>query len=138
VKSELIIFLLIVLGNGAVALWKKWKERQAAQPAPQAPAARVPPPAPRVRERPDRRAEVERLRERARAKARAADPAPAPLPRVVTQVAVAPPSVPVRARPVASVPSAPLPVLGLDRRSLRQAMLLHEILGPPRSVRPHG
>ncbi len=137
-KSELIIFVLIVLGNGAVALWKKWKERQAAQPASRVPEARVPPPAPRIRERPDRRAEVERLRERARAKARAVElaSAPLPLPRVAAPVAVAPPAV--RTRPVASVPAAPLPLLGLDRRSLRQAMLLHEILGPPRSVRPHG
>lgn len=146
VKSELIIFLLIVAGNGAVALWKKWKERQVAQPTrpsmPPRQPARVP--EPRVRERPDRRAEVERLRERARAKARAAavavaptvrDAAPASPPR---PTAVVRPMTTARAAAPRHATSGPLPIVGLDRASLRRAMLLHEILGPPRAVRPHG
>lgn len=130
-KAEVIIFLLIVAGNGAVALWKKWKERQAAQQAQRAPAPRKPIPAPRVRERPDRRSEVERLRERARTRLRE-EPVPDPVPRPAVR-----PAAPV-ARPSVASARTPLPVgIALDRKSLRQAVMLNEILGPPRSIRPY-
>jgi len=165
-KYELIIFILIVVGNGAVALWKKWKEQQASQPAPRPSPPRVPEPAPRIRERPDRRAEIERLRERAKAKAQAKARAEAQAqaqaraqaqhharpenrpdvatiaqkPRVASAVAAIAPAATARsqAHPVTLGTVAAWDLRGLDRVSLRQAMLLREVLGPPRSLRPHG
>ena len=41
-KTELVIFILILLGNGAVALWKKYKQNIASPPA-QDPRPSLPP-----------------------------------------------------------------------------------------------
>jgi hypothetical protein len=50
-KTELIIFIVVLLGNGAVALWKKYKEQAASRPeaAPRPTASPRPAPRPRLK-----------------------------------------------------------------------------------------
>ncbi len=149
-RSELIIFILVMVANGAIALWKQRKEAQAAAEerlkasggmrAPDRPRAMPRPAAPRVPatspQRPARR----------RQEAPPARPAivRAPVPAPARPVA---PPVPVmgvpRSTPAAVIASRrtvfastdPRALLR-DRAALRRAFLLREILGPPRGDEP--
>jgi histone H1/5 len=154
-NTELIIFVLVVLVNGGIALWKKYAEVKAkraaealARPGGMARAS-TPRPEPNATPRP-KAAPKPKPKPRAKAPAK-----PAPKSRPVPPVAAAASRSSVepesRAAPrVASVAlaarrAAPV-VAGLQhaagarlimgRQGLRQAMVLREVLGAPRALAP--
>ena len=188
-NTELIIFVLVVLINGGIALWKKYAEMKAKRaaealarpgamartsaprPAPAVgqPAGtgfdfngwRYPASAPQAKPKPKPKPKsTPKPRPKAPAKsaptsAPKSSPRPAPKARSVPPVAEAADRRPVepdtraasraasaalaarRAAPVvARLPEAAGARLIVGRRGLRRAMVLREVLGPPRSLAP--
>jgi hypothetical protein len=148
-RNELIFLILIVVANGAVALWKKWKEAQAAaaeraastggmrasvpaRPAP--PRATARPAAIKVTPAPRRRVDVPASNAPA-VRAPAAAPARPAAPVVVVPRATPAAAVAAATRRTAIANFDPRSLLR-DRNALRQAFLLREILGPPRGDQP--
>jgi outer membrane biosynthesis protein TonB len=182
-NTELIIFVLVVLINGGIALWKKYAELKAKRaaealarpgamartsaprPAPAAgqPAGtgfdfnswRYPESAPQAKPKPKPRS-TPKPRPKAPAKsAPKSSPRPAPKARSVPPVAEVADRRPVepdtraasraasaalaarRAAPVvARLSDAAGARLIVGRRGLRRAMVLREVLGPPRALAP--
>ncbi|MFM9097660.1 MAG: hypothetical protein ACKOQW_05125 [Phycisphaerales bacterium] len=164
-NAELIIFILVVLINGGIALWKKYAELKAKRAAQavarpsamsRAPVAAAPRPvatpkaAPAAKPKP-----VAKPKPPAKPKAKpAARPKPPVPPKVAAKV---PPAVesrptapstrgaaavsaaisPRRIAPVAAMarPATLRGALG-GRSGLRRAILLREVLGPPRALEP--
>ena len=151
-RSELIIFVLIMVANGAIALWKKRKEAQAAAEermkasggmrAPDRPRAMPRPVATQVPatspQRPPRRRQDPMPARPAVVRA----PMPAPVrpfapPAPVIVIPRPTPAAAVAARRTVFASADPRALLR-DRTALRQAFLLREILGPPRGDQPLG
>jgi outer membrane biosynthesis protein TonB len=186
-NTELIIFVLVVLINGGIALWKKYAELKAKRaaealarpgamartsaprPAPAAgqPAGagfdfnswRYPESAPQAKPKPKPKSTPKSTpKPRPKAPAKSApksSPRPAPKARSVPPVAEVADRRPVepdtraasrsasvalaarRAAPVvARLPEATGARLIVGRRGLRRAMVLREVLGPPRALAP--
>jgi len=142
-QTELILFIVVMLINGGIALYKKHKQREAARAAKSLENLAT-----------TARAEAKAVRPKrtpapAPAKPASAKPAPAkPVAAPAKPVAVpaAPALVPVIARVAAARPGAGVgavnvargrPTLG-TRRALRDAVIASEVLGRPRADRPLG
>jgi outer membrane biosynthesis protein TonB len=155
-NTELIIFVLVVLINGGIALWKKYAEvkaKRAAEalarpggmarasmprPVPTATPKQAPPvkapakPKPKPRAKPKPKPKSRPVPPVAAATRASVAPAPKHAPGAVA-VALAPS----RAAPAAArLQEASGARLIVGRRGLRRAMVLREILGPPRALAP--
>lgn len=166
-QTELILFIVVMLINGGIALYKKHKEREAARQAKslealsaaareearRLPRARTPAPAPKRTPAPTPRPVPAPTPVQDRTPAPAAKvPEPQSAPVVVRVAPIVAPAVAAARAPAAAtrVPAlagrAALGTAGfaLARRSmrgraaLRQAVLAAEVLGRPRSERPFG
>ena len=164
-NAELIIFVLVVLINGGIALWKKYAELKAKRaaealarpgamartstprPAPAAAPAKKPKPRPTAKPAPKAKPKP---KPRPKASAKSA-PKSRPVPPAAeaasrtpvepeTRAAARAASVALaggRAAPVvARLPQAVGARLIGGRRGLRRAMVLREVLGPPRALAP--
>jgi len=142
-QTELILFIVVMLINGGIALYKKHKQREAERAAKSLENLAT-----------TARAEAKAMRPKrtpapapAKPKPAPAKPAPAkPAPAKPVAVPPAPAVVPVitrvaRARPGAGVGAVNVargwPRLG-SRRALRDAVIASEVLGRPRADRPLG
>lgn len=136
--TELILFIVAILINGGIALYKKHKQREAERAAKSLENLAT-----------TARAEAKAMRPKrtpAPAPAKPAPAKPAPKPAKPVAVPLAPAVVPViarvaRARPGAGVGAVNVargwPRLG-TRRALRDAVIVSEVLGRPRADRPLG
>jgi len=144
-QTELILFIVVMLINGGIALYKKHKQREAARAAKSlenlATTARAEAKAMRPKRTP-----APAPAKPASAKPVAAPAKPAPAPAKPVAVPTAPALVPVIARAAAARPGARVdavnvargrPTLG-TRRALRDAVIASEVLGRPRADRPLG
>lgn len=170
-NTELIIFIVMVVINGGIAVWRKYKQREAARAAKTSVPGRTGgPEAIDGRQATRRAARSAGTQTAAKAPARptqavrggqstrtaqparpgqptrpSAPPVAAPSAFVrqsgaeqsATRRAVAPAAARAPARVAASTPSASRGTVRTDRESLRQAILLREILGPPRAILPY-
>lgn len=135
-QTELIIFLVVLAVNGGIALWKKIKERQAAAQAARGQARPAPRAAP-ARPTPASRPAAVRPTAPAMAAApvvRAASPAARSHPATRSQPAAIPPGR--RSRTGIAAPARGSIALPTTAAGLRNAVLLAEVLGPPRSIQP--
>jgi hypothetical protein len=145
-KTELIIFIVVLLGNGAVALWKKYKEQAASRPEAAPRPTASPRPAPRPRLKPAGSAASPR-RQPQQPTPQPIQPAREPVPAlpererpaavvVAAAVQVAEDRVPAlhtAARPSQQLPAAKAaPRNGRGLGNLRQWVVGAEILGAPR------
>lgn len=137
-QTELILFIVVMLINGGIALYKKHKQREAERAAKSLENLAT-----------TARAEAKAMRPKrtpAPAPAKPAPAKPAPAPAKPVAVPTAPALVPVIARVAAARPGAGVgavnvargrPTLG-TRRALRDAVIASEVLGRPRADRPLG
>ena len=164
-NAELIIFILVVMINGGIALWKKYAELKAKRAAEaaarptamsRAPVAATPKAAPVAKPKPVATPKpVAKPKPPAKPKAK---PAARPKPPAPSKVAAKPPLA-VESRPTAPSPrgtaavsaaisprrSGPVAAMARPatlrgavggRSGLRRAILLREVLGPPRALEP--
>jgi hypothetical protein len=143
-QTELILFVVVMLINGGIALYKKHKQREAERAAKSlenlATTAREE--AKRTRPAPVRAEPAKTRPTSAPASARVAS-GPRP---VVPAIAVPPVAIPTPPRAAPAPPVAPIGIaivarsrraLG-SRAALRQAVIASEVLGRPRADRPLG
>jgi hypothetical protein len=155
-NAELIIFILVVMINGGIALWKKYAELKAKRAAEalarpsamsRAPAPAAPPrargaTAPVAKPKPvAKRKAPAKPKPTAKPKAPAkAPPTAEPRPGTLATRAGAALLTAVSPRPVAPVAAVGRPagrqVSRAGRAGLRRAILLREVLGPPRALEP--
>jgi hypothetical protein len=143
-QTELILFVVVMLINGGIALYKKHKQREAERAAKSLEnlATKARDEAKRTRPAPARSKPAKIRPTSAPASARVAS-APRP---VVPAIAVPPVAIPTPPRAAPAPPVAPIGIANVarsrralgSRAALRQAVIASEVLGRPRADRPLG